>query len=134
MEAELSELPPSQRLIILANKTDQQSYNAKDWPENTLFIAAKTKNIDPLLDELIKIASQYEYGNETLVNNARHADALSKSSILLQKIITGIDEEIPSDLIAIDIRNTLYQLGLITGEVTNDEVLDSIFTRFCIGK
>jgi tRNA modification GTPase len=86
------------------------------------------------LDELLKIASQYEYGNETLVNNARHADALSKSSALLQKIITGIDEEIPSDLIAIDIRNTLYHLGLITGEVTNDEVLDSIFTRFCIGK
>jgi tRNA modification GTPase len=134
LEAELAELPPSQRLIILANKIDQQSHNPKDWPENTLFISAKTKNINPLLEELIKIASQYEYGNETLVNNARHADALSKSSILLQKIITGIDEEIPSDLIAIDIRNTLYQLGLITGEVTNDEVLDSIFTRFCIGK
>ena len=99
-----------------------------------MFIAAKTKNIDPLLNELIRIASQYEYGNETLVNNARHADALSKSSTLLQKIITGINDEIPSDLIAIDIRNTLYQLGLITGEVTNDEVLESIFTRFCIGK
>ncbi|MCH1473835.1 MAG: GTP-binding protein, partial [Bacteroidia bacterium] len=134
LESQLEELPPSQRLIILANKTDQLTYNTKDWPENTLFISAKIKNIDPLLDELLKIASQYEYGNETLVNNARHADALSKSSVLLQKIITGIDEEIPSDLIAIDIRNTLYQLGLITGEVTNDEVLDSIFTRFCIGK
>ena len=134
LESQLKELPPSQRLIILANKTDKQAYNTKDWPENTLFISAKTKNIDPLLDELLKIASQYEFGNETLVNNARHADALSKSSILLQKIITGINEEIPSDLIAIDIRNTLYQLGLITGEVTNDEVLDSIFTRFCIGK
>ena len=134
LESQLEELPPSQRLIILANKTDKQTYNAKDWPENTLFISAKTKNIDPLLDELLKIANQYEYGNETLVNNARHADALSMSSALLQKIIIGIDEEIPSDLIAIDIRNTLYQLGLITGEVTNDEVLDSIFTRFCIGK
>jgi tRNA modification GTPase len=134
LETELADLPPTRRLIILANKTDKQSCNPKDWPENTLFIAAKTKNIDPLLNELIRIASQYEYGNETLVNNARHADALSKSSTLLQKIITGINDEIPSDLIAIDIRNTLYQLGLITGEVTNDEVLESIFTRFCIGK
>ena len=134
LESQLKELLPAQRLILLANKTDQLTYNTKDWPENTLFISAKAKNITPLLDELLTIANQYEYGNETLVNNARHADALIKSSALLQKILMGIDEETPSDLIAIDIRNTLYQLGLITGEVTNDEVLDSIFTRFCIGK
>ena len=52
----------------------------------------------------------------------------------LEKVLHGIDHGLTSDMVALDIRNALYQLGLITGEVTNDEVLDSIFTRFCIGK
>ena len=134
LETELQQLPDSQHTIILANKSDEIDYKASDWPENTLFIAAKTKSITPLLNELNRIANQYEFGNETIVNNARHADALAKSSDILQKINQGIDEGTSSDLIALDIRNALYQLGLITGEVTNDEVLDSIFTRFCIGK
>ena len=134
LETELQQLPDSQHTIILANKSDEMGYKASDWPENTLFIAAKTKSITPLLNELNRIANQYEFGNETIVNNARHADALAKSSDILQKINQGIDEGTSSDLIALDIRNALYQLGLITGEVTNDEVLDSIFTRFCIGK
>ncbi len=134
LETELQQLPDSQHTIILANKSDEIDYKASDWPENTLFIAAKTKSITPLLNELNRIANQYEFGNETIVNNARHADALAKSSNILQKINQGIDEGTSSDLIALDIRNALYQLGLITGEVTNDEVLDSIFTRFCIGK
>ncbi len=76
----------------------------------------------------------YEYGNETIINNARHADALAKSSEALQTVLYGLDNGITSDLVALDIRNALYHLGLITGEVTNDEVLDSIFSRFCIGK
>lgn len=134
LAAELKQLPPAQQRIVLANKTEDVSYQKADWPKNTVFISAKTKSIQPLLDALVDIASQYEYGNETMVNNARHLDALTKSSTLLQKVIASLDEGIPSDLVALDIRNALYQLGLITGEVTNDEVLDSIFTRFCIGK
>ena len=134
LAAELKQLPPSQQRIVLANKTEDVAYQKADWPENTVFISAKTKSIQPLLDALVDIASQYEYGNETMVNNARHLDALTKSSTLLQKVIASLQEGIPSDLVALDIRNALYQLGLITGEVTNDEVLDSIFTRFCIGK
>lgn len=131
---ETADLPKVKHTIYVANKSENISYNTKDWPENTLFISAKSKNIDALTAELSRIASHYEFGNETVVNNARHADALAKSSDALQKVIEGLDFGLSSDLVALDIRNALYQLGLITGEVTNDEVLDSIFTRFCIGK
>ena len=86
------------------------------------------------MEKLEHITNVYELGNETIVNNARHADALTKSSEALHTVLEGLSNDIPSDLVALDIRSALYQLGLITGEVTNDELLDSIFGRFCIGK
>ncbi|PCJ63865.1 MAG: tRNA uridine-5-carboxymethylaminomethyl(34) synthesis GTPase MnmE [Bacteroidetes bacterium] len=134
LASELQSLPQIDQTILVANKADETNYNAKDWPDNTVFISAKNKDISPLISELERIASHYEFGNETVVNNARHADALAKSSEALQKVLEGLDTGLTSDMVALDIRNSLYQLGLITGEVTNDEVLDSIFTRFCIGK
>ncbi len=134
LAAELKLLPQMDQTILVANKAESGEYKSGDWPENTVFISAKNKEINPLIFELERVASHYELGNETVVNNARHADALAKSSDALQKVLDGIDTELTSDMVALDIRNALYQLGLITGEVTNDEVLDSIFTRFCIGK
>jgi tRNA modification GTPase len=131
---ELRLLPSIAQTILVANKADETAYTVEEWPENTVFTSAKNKDIQPLISELERVASHYELGNETVVNNARHADALAKSSEALQKVLDGIDTELTSDMVALDIRNALYQLGLITGEVTNDEVLDSIFTRFCIGK
>jgi tRNA modification GTPase len=131
---ELRLLPKLGQTLLVANKAETDTYTASEWPENTVFISAKNKDIDALLSELKHVASHYEFGNETVVNNARHADALAKSSDALQKVLHGIDHGLTSDMVALDIRNALYQLGLITGEVTNDEVLDSIFTRFCIGK
>jgi len=134
LAAELKLLPQMDQTILVANKADETTYKPSDWPENTVFISAKKKEINTLVSELERVASHYELGNETVVNNARHADALAKSSKALQKVLEGLDTGLTSDMVALDIRNALYQLGLITGEVTNDEVLDSIFTRFCIGK
>ena len=134
LATELKLLPTMEQTILVANKAEETNHSSEDWPENTIFISAKTKDIEPLIQELERVASLYELGNETVVNNARHADALGKSSEALQKVLSGLDTGLTSDMVALDIRNALYQLGLITGEVTNDEVLDSIFTRFCIGK
>ncbi len=131
---ELKLLPAMEQTILVANKTEETNHSTEDWPEKTIFISAKTKNIEPLIQELKRLASHYELGNETVVNNARHLDALDKSSGALQKVLSGLDTGLTSDMIALDIRHALYQLGIITGEVTNDEVLNSIFTRFCIGK
>lgn len=69
-----------------------------------------------------------------VVSNIRHYEALQKSAEALHKVINGMQNGISNDFTAQDIREALYYLGSITGEVSNEEVLDSIFTRFCIGK
>ena len=71
---------------------------------------------------------------ETIVTNARHVESLKRANTALQKVITGLDSNIAGDLLAVEIRYALDELGSITGEVTNEDLLDSIFTRFCIGK
>jgi tRNA modification GTPase len=134
LEEEMANLPTVKHTLLVANKSENIDFVKTEWPDNTVFISAKAKKIETLLSSLASIASQYEFGNETVVNNARHADALEKSSEALQKVLANIAQDITSDWLALDIRNALYQLGLITGQVANDEVLDSIFTRFCIGK
>jgi tRNA modification GTPase len=130
LQKELDQLPEKEYLFIVANKTDQKPALS----ENHISISAKTRNIESLIERLENLADAYKNSNETLVNNVRHVDALQKSSVALKNSLHGLDIETSSDLIALDIRNALYQLGLITGEVTNDEVLSSIFGRFCIGK
>ncbi len=134
LETELGQLPAVKHTVLVANKTDTVDFNAKDWPKGMVSISAKEKKLQLLVEKLEHITNVYELGNETIVNNARHADALTKSSEALHTVLEGLSNDIPSDLVALDIRSALYQLGLITGEVTNDELLDSIFGRFCIGK
>ena len=70
----------------------------------------------------------------TLVTNIRHYEALLHASEHLNQVQQGLEMNIPTDLISQDLRQTLHYLGSITGEITTDEVLGSIFSRFCIGK
>ena len=69
-----------------------------------------------------------------LVTNTRHYEALLKAQKSIHETKDGIANEMPSDLIALDIRNAINSIGEITGEISNDEVLGNIFSRFCIGK
>ena len=69
-----------------------------------------------------------------IVSNARHHEALTGVLEAIESIDDGFANDIPSDLIAIDIRKALHHLGEITGEITNDELLGNIFSKFCIGK
>src|SRR5207237_430832 len=70
---------------------------------------------------------------ETIITNARHTDSLKRANQALIKVADGLENNIAGDLLAMEIRYALDELGSITGEVTNDELLNSIFTRFCIG-
>ena len=109
-------------------------------PEEYIFsqlrISAK-ENIN--IDELKKILSLYvknlspSAGN-TIITNIRHYEALNNALQALEKVEEGIQIHLSGDLLAIDIRETLYHLGSITGAVSNDELLGNIFSRFCIGK
>ena len=109
-------------------------------PEEYIFsqlrISAK-ENIN--IDELKKILSLYvknlspSAGN-TIITNIRHYEALNNALQALEKVEEGMQMHLSGDLLAIDIRETLYHLGSITGAVSNDELLGNIFSRFCIGK
>ena len=72
--------------------------------------------------------------NQTVVTNARHYEALSKSLSAVQEVASSIEAQIGTELLAQYIKAALEHLGEITGEVPNDEILGNIFSRFCIGK
>ena len=71
---------------------------------------------------------------DTIVTNARHYHALKEVAKSLQEIQAGLDSKLPGDLLALDIRGCLHYLGEITGEITHEDQLDYIFSKFCIGK
>ena len=73
-------------------------------------------------------------GNATLVTNIRHYEALMHAKGSLEQVKNGMDSKLSADLLAQDLRQALYYIGSITGEVTTGEVLNTIFGRFCIGK
>ena len=99
-------------------------------------LSAKNKDgIDELKNQLLSFVNTGALrNNETIVTNTRHYDSLLKALEEIQKVKFGLQENIPSDLMSIDIRQALYYFGEITGEVTNDELLRNIFANFCIGK
>ncbi|MBU3807325.1 MAG: hypothetical protein H9802_02675 [Candidatus Phocaeicola faecipullorum] len=69
-----------------------------------------------------------------VLTNLRHVEALSNASTALQRVLDGLNSGLPSDLVSQDIREALYHLGSIVGEISTDEVLGTIFSRFCVGK
>ena len=102
----------------------------------TLFISAKNKeNIQQLKDALYGLAADGSIKQEgTIITNARHYGALQDVLTALEHIKDGLDTNLSGDLISLDIRTCLYALGEITGEVTTEDKLDYIFSKFCIGK
>ena len=124
----------------MANKTDlvtkEQMADFKDSGLEMEFISAKEKNSLDLLHEklLEKVEIDKLDSNQLLVTNSRHYDALVKSLDEIHKVQEGIDQKLSGDLLAIDLRQAIYHLGEITGQVTNDELLGNIFSNFCIGK
>ncbi len=100
------------------------------------FISAKDDSgIQELEERMFKLVVEGGISaDETIVTNARHYDALRSVAGSLDDIIRGLDSGLPGDLLALDIRRCLHYLGEITGEITNEDQLDFIFSKFCIGK
>ena len=104
--------------------------------EKALFISASQKeNLENLKDALKELVSldSFKTGN-TIVTNLRHYESLVQTNDALDRVITGIDHQVTNDFVAMDIRNALHHLGELTGEITTDDLLDNIFSKFCIGK
>lgn len=128
------------QLLVVGNKmdTENEEYLRKEFyaSPDVLFISAKERlYIDELKKQLIHLFDNRAVNvTETIVTNTRHVEALRNTNKAVIKIVEGLNSGIPGDLLAIDIRAALHHLGEITGEVTTDDLLENIFSKFCIGK
>ncbi len=121
------------KYILAGNKTDLAD---KKFGNEVLYISAKNKEyIDELRLALYNEVVQGQVSTEgTIITNARHHSSLQEVSRSLEEIKAGLDNNISGDLIALDVRRCLHYLGEITGQVTTEDKLDYIFSKFCIGK
>ncbi len=133
------------KLVVLINKCDSDDGSGRKElegnielreNESILFISAKTGDgIDQLRAHLQSITGIDRALSETvIVSNIRHYEALLRVTGSLERVLQGLETDLPEDLIAIDVRQAVHYLGEITGEITNDEILGNIFRNFCIGK
>ncbi|MFV7235657.1 tRNA uridine-5-carboxymethylaminomethyl(34) synthesis GTPase MnmE [Flavobacterium sp. ZB4R12] len=131
---------PLKPLVIIGNKADKltgtEIQNIKSEIPTILLISAKEKlGVDELKNQLLSFVNTGALrNNETIVTNTRHYDSLLKALDEIQKVKFGLETNLSSDLMALDIKEALYHFGMITGQVTNDELLGNIFANFCIGK
>lgn len=130
---------PLKKIIIVANMIDRLIETPKGFKDllkyETVFISAKRReNINLILACLMNAVGETSISEGTYVTNARHYEALQKTKESLCRAKNNISTNIPTDLVAQDIRESLHYLGEITGEITNDEILGNIFSKFCIGK
>lgn len=130
---------PDKKFIVVANKIDMLQETPSHFRDlvniETVFISAKRKeNISQLKEMLIDAANVNIDGENTVLTNIRHYEALQHASEAIDDIFNAFENKVPTDLIAIDIKNALNSIGSITGEVVNEEILGTIFSRFCIGK
>ena len=127
------------KIILIINKIDQVNpENLIDFCKdlNPIMLSAKSgKGVEILQKRLLGMANTGVLNSgDTVITNVRHYEALTKALIEIQNVQTGLESQIPGDLLAIDIRQALYHIGEITGEITSDDLLGNIFSNFCIGK
>lgn len=137
-----------QQLIVVVNKTDlidpseleqrfsQAAFSELSGHNSVVPISAKfRKNLNILTDELLRTINLQAIDNdELIVTNARHHEALSKALDSILRVKDGLNNNISGDFLAQDIREVLHYLGSITGQISTDEILGTIFRNFCIGK
>ncbi len=135
---------PQKPLVVVINKVDLLSEEEiaaireelETLKLKLIFLSAKENiGVEELKNQLLSFVNTGALrNNETIVTNTRHYDSLLKALDEIQKVKYGLETNLSSDLMAIDIKEALYHFGTITGQVTNDELLGNIFANFCIGK
>jgi tRNA modification GTPase len=127
---------PEKKLIIVANKSDLSQNSIENSGFPLINISAKHgEGIENLKEELVNmVVADFDIVNETIVSNVRHYDALIKTKSDLEKAKQALETNVTGDFVALDLRQAMYHLGTITGQITEDDLLGNIFAKFCIGK
>ena len=129
------------KYLLVANKIDVADEKLikeglSETFQNMLFISALTQyHMETLKKRMVDIVLEGQVQTEsTIITNVRHFHTLQQLHAALENVRKGLNSKLPGDLVALDIRQCLYYLGEITGEITNEDQLDYIFSKFCIGK
>ena len=124
------------RIIMVGNKADLSQNKIENCEFDVVSISAKEgSNVDLLLDLLVKeVLGNFDLSEDTIVSSARHVEALSRTQQSLEKALDGLENGITGDFVAMDIRQGMFYLGTITGDISTDDLLGNIFAKFCIGK
>jgi tRNA modification GTPase len=133
---------PDKKFVLVGNKADlrqnEKQNENEGQNENIPFIpisAKKGLGIDELKQWMVsQLTENFDIANDTIVSNLRHYEALKKTEVSLQKAQEGLHSLTTSDWIAMDIRQAMYDLGTITGDISTEDLLGNIFSKFCIGK
>ncbi|GAA4447854.1 tRNA uridine-5-carboxymethylaminomethyl(34) synthesis GTPase MnmE [Nibrella saemangeumensis] len=142
LEAALADIHDSDKpYILVGNKADVTSADQRQQleaaaDEAITWISARDERIDELkasLSARVRTDAAVQTGS-AVVTNTRHYEHLTGTDQALSRAIGGLDAGVTADWLAMDLRQALRHLGELTGEVTTDDLLDSIFSRFCIGK
>src|SRR5690606_36569179 len=125
-------------LVTIINKSDllTEAQRVAFTILNPLYISAKEQiGIEELKEELLNQVNLSNINtDDVMVTNIRHVEALQNTQTALEKVLYGIENPITSDFLSMDIRQALHHLGEITGTVPTDDLLENIFSKFCIGK
>ena len=130
------------KIILVRNKIDlnaKYKINIERFKKYNITSLLEISAIDKESVSIVREKLSNEFSSESsntglVVTNLRHFNALSESIISIKKVRKAIDNEVPGDLLSIDLKNVIYSVGEITGEISNDEMLGNIFSNFCIGK
>ena len=120
--------------LVVVNKIDLNSDIKENLP-NAIYISAKhNEGIEAFSQQMIDLVNTSSLGNSTLISNSRHLESLTLALENIIKTINGLNDGTSGDFLAMDIRQALQHIGEITGEISSDDLLENIFSNFCIGK
>lgn len=128
---DLIETYPEKQIVSVLNKVDISESAAGFLP-----ISAKEgTGINALKSKIVaSVQGEFDLAEDTIVSNARHYDALVRTAEALEKALEGLEIGTTGDFVAMDIRQAMFELGSITGDISTDDLLGNIFAKFCIGK
>ncbi len=121
-------------VIVVLNKSDLPQHSSLITRHSSVSISSKTGDGIDALKQAMLAAVEPQAAQEVLLSNSRHHAALQQVLQAVTHAAEGLDAGLTADLLAVDLRDALYHLGTITGEVVSNDILDNIFSRFCIGK
>ena len=142
-DMEILDLIKDKKTIIVLNKSDlpsktnENDVRFKKASESIINISAlNKKGIEGLYDEISKLFNLNEINldHEIVITNLRHKNLINKANENVKKAKEALKQKMPLDIIAIFIKDILEDLGTITGEIATDDIIDEIFSKFCLGK